>query len=364
MQFGNDDQTNYRNHYVAAMYSSDPSSSTTDPYYYDTSSTISPENTSFYDLDKYAQSNNSTSSVNSKGPYQVNRKRPKLNCQKACKKCDDGRPCQRCIKLGLTETCTNSPRKERRKGVKRGPYKKRQYVSPPRYEDGDSQQPLPPNASPGGEWEEQQQAAHTAAAAAAAAFPPLPNPIITPPLSQQDPLIHNSPLTSDAGYYSYPPNIVTTTAAAAAAAPSSDCASCSSPMSPDFPVAGWNDPYLLNMTAPPSAYHHCYNPISESTLIQTLPCTNYEEQYQSILPEEAIECNYYNKSSGYQQQYRHACYPSGESICTSCVQHSPSSYSDSQLSTPWAHHQQHQYPYTHFEQQQNSGYWQSFLSAN
>lgn len=49
-----------------------------------------------------------------------------VNCQKACKKCDDGRPCQRCIKLGLTATCTNSPRKERKKGVKRGPYKKRQ----------------------------------------------------------------------------------------------------------------------------------------------------------------------------------------------------------------------------------------------
>ncbi|KAI7878760.1 hypothetical protein K492DRAFT_170611 [Lichtheimia hyalospora FSU 10163] len=49
-----------------------------------------------------------------------------INCQKACKKCDDGRACQRCIKLGLTATCVDSPRKERRKGVKRGPYKKRQ----------------------------------------------------------------------------------------------------------------------------------------------------------------------------------------------------------------------------------------------
>ncbi|KAI8381539.1 uncharacterized protein BYT42DRAFT_566874 [Radiomyces spectabilis] len=49
-----------------------------------------------------------------------------VNCQKACKKCDEGRPCQRCIKLGITATCINSPRKERKKGVKRGPYKKRQ----------------------------------------------------------------------------------------------------------------------------------------------------------------------------------------------------------------------------------------------
>ncbi|KAI8096539.1 uncharacterized protein BX664DRAFT_382973 [Halteromyces radiatus] len=48
-----------------------------------------------------------------------------VNCQKACKKCDDGRPCQRCIKYGLTDTCTNSIRKERKKGVKRGPYKRR-----------------------------------------------------------------------------------------------------------------------------------------------------------------------------------------------------------------------------------------------
>ncbi|KAL1928843.1 hypothetical protein VTP01DRAFT_2629 [Rhizomucor pusillus] len=48
-----------------------------------------------------------------------------VNCQKACKKCDDGRPCQRCIKYGLTDTCVNSVRKERKKGIKRGPYKKR-----------------------------------------------------------------------------------------------------------------------------------------------------------------------------------------------------------------------------------------------
>ncbi|KAI9593719.1 hypothetical protein BDF19DRAFT_481038 [Syncephalis fuscata] len=49
-----------------------------------------------------------------------------VNCQKACKKCDDGRPCQRCVKYNLVDTCVNSPRKERKKGVKRGPYKRRQ----------------------------------------------------------------------------------------------------------------------------------------------------------------------------------------------------------------------------------------------
>ncbi|KAI8373013.1 uncharacterized protein BYT42DRAFT_578922 [Radiomyces spectabilis] len=52
-----------------------------------------------------------------------------VNCQKACKKCDDGRPCQRCIKYGLTDTCQDSVRKERKKGVKRGPYKRRNQGS-------------------------------------------------------------------------------------------------------------------------------------------------------------------------------------------------------------------------------------------
>ncbi|KAH9842884.1 uncharacterized protein C8Q71DRAFT_734966 [Rhodofomes roseus] len=47
------------------------------------------------------------------------------NCQKACKKCDDARPCLRCVKYGIAEECIDSQRKERQKGVKRGPYKKR-----------------------------------------------------------------------------------------------------------------------------------------------------------------------------------------------------------------------------------------------
>lgn len=49
-----------------------------------------------------------------------------MNCQRACKKCDDGRPCQRCINYNLTETCRDSIRKERKKGMKRGPYKLQQ----------------------------------------------------------------------------------------------------------------------------------------------------------------------------------------------------------------------------------------------
>ncbi|GBB98246.1 hypothetical protein RclHR1_03180011 [Rhizophagus clarus] len=45
-----------------------------------------------------------------------------VNCQKSRKKCDDKRPCQRCIDLNITETCKDSIRKAR-KSIKRGPYK-------------------------------------------------------------------------------------------------------------------------------------------------------------------------------------------------------------------------------------------------
>ncbi|KAI9321241.1 hypothetical protein BX666DRAFT_952773 [Dichotomocladium elegans] len=74
------------------------------------------------------EENVSTAEADRKRPKRRQVKNACVNCQKACKKCDDGRPCQRCIKLGLTATCTNSPRKERKKGVKRGPYKKRQHL--------------------------------------------------------------------------------------------------------------------------------------------------------------------------------------------------------------------------------------------
>ncbi|CAE6339565.1 unnamed protein product [Rhizoctonia solani] len=46
-------------------------------------------------------------------------------CQRACKRCDVGRPCERCIKYGMADSCRDSQRKERKKGIKRGPYKKR-----------------------------------------------------------------------------------------------------------------------------------------------------------------------------------------------------------------------------------------------
>ena len=50
------------------------------------------------------------------------------NCQKACKKCDDQRPCPRCVKYGVADDCTDSVRKERKKGIKRGSYKKKRAL--------------------------------------------------------------------------------------------------------------------------------------------------------------------------------------------------------------------------------------------
>lgn len=41
-----------------------------------------------------------------------------VNCKKSCKKCDDERPCQRCIRLNIAETCRDSIRKERKLGKK------------------------------------------------------------------------------------------------------------------------------------------------------------------------------------------------------------------------------------------------------
>jgi len=64
----------------------------------------------------------------STGPRSKRRqvKKACTNCQKACKKCDDGRPCKRCITYGTADECVDTQRKERKKGIKRGPYKKRE----------------------------------------------------------------------------------------------------------------------------------------------------------------------------------------------------------------------------------------------
>ncbi|KAJ1861838.1 hypothetical protein LPJ78_005088 [Coemansia sp. RSA 989] len=64
-----------------------------------------------------------------------------VNCQRACKKCDSGRPCQRCVKYNLIDTCVDSKRKPRKKGIKRGPYKKRKKNHPEDEAAVPSQQP-------------------------------------------------------------------------------------------------------------------------------------------------------------------------------------------------------------------------------
>ncbi|VDC01557.1 unnamed protein product [Peniophora sp. CBMAI 1063] len=48
------------------------------------------------------------------------------NCAAACKKCEEARPCDRCVKYNIADTCVSAVRKERKKGVKRGPYKKKE----------------------------------------------------------------------------------------------------------------------------------------------------------------------------------------------------------------------------------------------
>ncbi|KAI0279033.1 hypothetical protein BGY98DRAFT_477209 [Russula aff. rugulosa BPL654] len=50
------------------------------------------------------------------------------NCASACKRCDEARPCQRCQKYGLTDSCVDGVRKARKVGVKRGPYKRKSKV--------------------------------------------------------------------------------------------------------------------------------------------------------------------------------------------------------------------------------------------
>ncbi|KTW32550.1 uncharacterized protein T551_00035 [Pneumocystis jirovecii RU7] len=52
-----------------------------------------------------------------------------VNCQKSNKKCDEARPCSRCIKHNLFDSCINSKRKKRQKGIKRGPYKRRNKIT-------------------------------------------------------------------------------------------------------------------------------------------------------------------------------------------------------------------------------------------
>ncbi|KAJ9064343.1 hypothetical protein DSO57_1031743 [Entomophthora muscae] len=46
------------------------------------------------------------------------------SCKASCKKCDEARPCGRCVSRGLGDSCQDSERKVRVKGTRRGPYRK------------------------------------------------------------------------------------------------------------------------------------------------------------------------------------------------------------------------------------------------
>ena len=47
-----------------------------------------------------------------------------VHCRKACKKCEEQRPCQRCVRLNMADSCVSHVRKPRERGMKRGPYRK------------------------------------------------------------------------------------------------------------------------------------------------------------------------------------------------------------------------------------------------
>ncbi|TFY52412.1 hypothetical protein EVG20_g10560 [Dentipellis fragilis] len=53
------------------------------------------------------------------------------NCAAACKRCDEARPCERCLKYGIADSCMDGVRKERKKGIKRGPYKRKNKLAQP-----------------------------------------------------------------------------------------------------------------------------------------------------------------------------------------------------------------------------------------
>ncbi|KAJ6497750.1 hypothetical protein C8R45DRAFT_1094089 [Mycena sanguinolenta] len=69
-------------------------------------------------------------------------------CQKAGKKCDLARPCLRCTKYRFPEECVDAQRKERQKGAKRGPYKKRDANGNIIGQSNGFSQEMKPDASP------------------------------------------------------------------------------------------------------------------------------------------------------------------------------------------------------------------------
>ncbi|WWD00934.1 hypothetical protein V866_007872 [Kwoniella sp. B9012] len=75
-----------------------------------------------HDMDPGAGTDADTGTVGRKKRIQV--RIACTHCQKACKKCSNTRPCERCVKYGLSD-CVDSTRKPRKTGIKRGPYKRR-----------------------------------------------------------------------------------------------------------------------------------------------------------------------------------------------------------------------------------------------
>ncbi|KZP16920.1 hypothetical protein FIBSPDRAFT_1047199 [Athelia psychrophila] len=65
------------------------------------------------------------------------------NCAAACKRCDEARPCERCIKYGLGDQCLDGTRKERKKGIKRGPYKRKNKTGGGSNASSGSSEPAP-----------------------------------------------------------------------------------------------------------------------------------------------------------------------------------------------------------------------------
>ncbi|KZT07039.1 uncharacterized protein LAESUDRAFT_725384 [Laetiporus sulphureus 93-53] len=97
-------------------------------------------------------------------PQRPKRKQVKMactNCASACKRCDEARPCERCRKYNIADSCVDGVRKERKKGIKRGPYKRKNrnpgteqaaggYSSPPAGEGDQPAAPVPYPVPPEG----------------------------------------------------------------------------------------------------------------------------------------------------------------------------------------------------------------------
>ncbi|CDH55196.1 hypothetical protein RO3G_04517 [Lichtheimia corymbifera JMRC:FSU:9682] len=312
-----------------------------------------------------ASATNTSSSNNRKRPKRKQVKNACVNCQKACKKCDDGRPCQRCIKLGLTATCTNSPRKERKKGVKRGPYKKRQQQQQQQRSSGKHMEhcyikknptntllsSLASNVANKKAVAEQTTWDDTNLAALSYNNGPsdnivYPQRIITPPLTQQESPVTSSPLSADAGY-----GYATTTTAVEC---DGSCSS-SSPLSPNFPINAWDDP-LFGLVPTEMA-----EPIMVQDLASVPPVIT--PQYPPAFDDGSAAVSHDVMTKTQQQYY----YPVAEEqpMCTSCI---PQQSFDMAYNGNHYHHMYNQQHYMQQQQQQqqqqqpHNGYWQTFLT--